>query len=188
MRNWSHRPSAAGRPGMLRDGLNARDIPVASVGHGEACRFVQAPLIAATDRLQVRNIAPSNAARAGQTVAHYPAARVVSNVEELRMSDRSGARRRRHGTNRMCRSPQLRSSAPRRRGAGGRSRRLRRRPRSTGAPRDPVASLKIGPHAWHSSRVAAVATSSGCRDPTRSDERQGALLVDRNRKVHHCAG
>ena len=66
-----------------RAGVNVSDIRVAIVGYGLAGRFFHAPLIAATDGLELSSIVTSSAARAGQAAAEYPNARVVASVEAL---------------------------------------------------------------------------------------------------------
>lgn len=59
------------------------DIRVAIVGYGLAGRVFHAPLIAATDGLEVSWIVTSNAARAGQASAEHPEAQVVPSVGDL---------------------------------------------------------------------------------------------------------
>jgi scyllo-inositol 2-dehydrogenase (NADP+) len=59
------------------------DIRVAIVGYGLAGRVFHAPLIAATDGLEVAIIVTSNSARARQAAAEHPAAQVVQSVEDL---------------------------------------------------------------------------------------------------------
>ncbi len=56
---------------------------VAIVGYGLAGRVFHAPLIAATDGLDVTTIVTSDAARARQAAAEHPEARVVPRVEDL---------------------------------------------------------------------------------------------------------
>ncbi len=56
---------------------------VAIVGYGLAGRFFHAPLIAATDGLDVSSIVTSNATRARQAAAEHPKAQVVPSVEDL---------------------------------------------------------------------------------------------------------
>ena len=56
---------------------------VAIVGYGLAGRFFHAPLIAATDGLEVSSIVTSNATRARQAAAEHPKAQVVPSVEDL---------------------------------------------------------------------------------------------------------
>jgi predicted dehydrogenase len=56
---------------------------VAIVGYGLAGRVFHAPLIAATDGLEVSAIVTSNATRAEQAAAEHPGARVVASVEDL---------------------------------------------------------------------------------------------------------
>jgi len=59
------------------------DMRVAIVGYGLAGRFFHAPLIAATDGLEVSSIVTSNAARTREAATVNPAARVVASVEDL---------------------------------------------------------------------------------------------------------
>ncbi len=59
------------------------DIRVAIVGYGQAGRFFHAPLIAATDGLDVSKIVTSSSARIRQAAAEYPGAQVVASVEDL---------------------------------------------------------------------------------------------------------
>jgi predicted dehydrogenase len=59
------------------------EMRVAIVGYGLAGRVFHAPLIAATDGLEVSAIVTSNAARAKQAAAEHPGARVVPSVEAL---------------------------------------------------------------------------------------------------------
>lgn len=59
---------------------------VAIVGYGLAGRVFHAPLIAATDGLEVSSIVTSNATRAKQAAAEHPRAKVVSSVEDLWVS------------------------------------------------------------------------------------------------------
>jgi predicted dehydrogenase len=56
---------------------------VGIVGYGLAGRVFHAPLIAATDGLEVSAIVTSNATRAEQAAAEHPGARVVPSVEDL---------------------------------------------------------------------------------------------------------
>jgi scyllo-inositol 2-dehydrogenase (NADP+) len=65
-----------------RDSLD-RDLRVAIVGYGLAGRFFHAPLIAATDGLEVSSIVTSSAVRARQAALEHPAAQLVPRVEEL---------------------------------------------------------------------------------------------------------
>jgi len=60
-----------------------RDMRVAIVGYGLAGRFFHAPLIAATDGLEVSSIVTSNAARSGEASVEHPGAQVVASVEDL---------------------------------------------------------------------------------------------------------
>jgi len=59
------------------------DLRVAIVGYGLAGRVFHAPLIAATDGLEVSQIVTSNATRARQAAAEHPAAQVVRSPEDL---------------------------------------------------------------------------------------------------------
>lgn len=56
---------------------------VAIVGYGLAGRVFHAPLIAATDGLQVSTIVTSNGARAQQAAAEHPGAKLLPSVEDL---------------------------------------------------------------------------------------------------------
>jgi scyllo-inositol 2-dehydrogenase (NADP+) len=56
---------------------------VAIVGYGLAGRFFHAPLIAATDGLEITSIVTSNAERSAEASVEYPGARVVASVEDL---------------------------------------------------------------------------------------------------------
>jgi predicted dehydrogenase len=60
-----------------------REIQVTIVGYGLAGRVFHAPLIAATDGLNVSKIVTSNATRARQAAAEHPEAEVVPTVEDL---------------------------------------------------------------------------------------------------------
>jgi scyllo-inositol 2-dehydrogenase (NADP+) len=64
------------------------DLRVAIVGYGLAGRVFHAPLIAATDGLEVSAIVTANATRARQVAAEHPDARVVGSVEDLWASTR----------------------------------------------------------------------------------------------------
>ena len=59
------------------------ELRVAIVGYGLAGRIFHAPLIAATDGLEVSQIVTSNAARARQAAAEHPDARVVPSAEDI---------------------------------------------------------------------------------------------------------
>jgi predicted dehydrogenase len=56
---------------------------VAIVGYGLAGRFFHAPLVAATDGLEVGAVVTSSPHRSEQVLAEHPAARVVPDVDEL---------------------------------------------------------------------------------------------------------
>jgi len=60
-----------------------RDMRVAIVGYGLAGRFFHAPLIAATNGLEVSSIVTSNAARSEEAAVEHPGAQVVASVEDL---------------------------------------------------------------------------------------------------------
>jgi predicted dehydrogenase len=59
------------------------DLRVAIVGYGLAGRVFHAPLIAATDGLEVSQIVTSDATRAGQAAAEHPGAQLVRSFEHL---------------------------------------------------------------------------------------------------------
>ena len=59
------------------------DVRVAIVGYGLAGRVFHAPLIAATDGLDVSIIVTSNEARARQAAVEHPEAEVVPSVDDL---------------------------------------------------------------------------------------------------------
>ena len=59
------------------------DLRVAIVGYGLSGRFFHAPLIAATDGLQVSFVVSSNRQRHGQVATEHPEARVVPDVRDL---------------------------------------------------------------------------------------------------------
>lgn len=59
------------------------DLGVAIIGYGLSGRFFHAPLIAATDGLEVVNVVTSSAPRREQVVAELPGAEPVSDVQEL---------------------------------------------------------------------------------------------------------
>jgi scyllo-inositol 2-dehydrogenase (NADP+) len=59
------------------------DLRVAIVGYGLSGRSFHAPLIAATDGLEVSAVVTSNPGRREQVVAEHPGARVVPQLEEL---------------------------------------------------------------------------------------------------------
>ena len=56
---------------------------VAIVGYGLAGRIFHAPLIAATDGLEVSSVVTSNAARARQAAVDHPEAQVVPRLKDL---------------------------------------------------------------------------------------------------------
>jgi predicted dehydrogenase len=58
-------------------------VRVAIVGYGLSGRFFHAPLIAATDGLEVASVVTSNPGRRAQIAADHPGAEVVPNVQEL---------------------------------------------------------------------------------------------------------
>jgi scyllo-inositol 2-dehydrogenase (NADP+) len=59
------------------------DLRVAIVGYGLAGRVFHAPLIAATDGLEVSAIVTSDAVRARQAAVEHPEARVIAGVDDL---------------------------------------------------------------------------------------------------------
>jgi predicted dehydrogenase len=61
-------------------------VRAAIVGYGLAGRFFHAPLIAATDGLEITSVVTANATRAEQVVADHPGAQVVSSVDDLWMA------------------------------------------------------------------------------------------------------
>jgi scyllo-inositol 2-dehydrogenase (NADP+) len=58
-------------------------VRVAIIGYGLSGRFFHAPLIAATDGLEVAYVVTSNPGRRAQIAAEHPAAEVVPSVQEL---------------------------------------------------------------------------------------------------------
>ena len=60
-----------------------RNLRVAIVGYGLSGRFFHAPLIAATDGLEVASVVTSSTSRRQQVAADHPRANAVSDVEEL---------------------------------------------------------------------------------------------------------
>ena len=56
---------------------------VAIVGYGLAGRFFHAPLIAATQGLEVATVVTSDSARREQVAREHPAARVIASPEQL---------------------------------------------------------------------------------------------------------
>jgi predicted dehydrogenase len=59
------------------------DLRVAIVGYGLSGRFFHAPLITATDGLEVASVVTSSALRRAQVAAEHPRAKSVSDVREL---------------------------------------------------------------------------------------------------------
>jgi scyllo-inositol 2-dehydrogenase (NADP+) len=59
------------------------DLRVAIVGYGLSGRFFHAPLVAATDGLEVVSVVTSNPMRRAQVAAEHPRAKPVSDVQEL---------------------------------------------------------------------------------------------------------
>jgi scyllo-inositol 2-dehydrogenase (NADP+) len=58
-------------------------VRVAIIGYGLSGRFFHAPLIAATDGLELTRVVTSNPARHAQVAAEHPRAKVVASVQEL---------------------------------------------------------------------------------------------------------
>ncbi len=64
-----------------------RDIRVAIIGYGLSGRFFHAPLIAATEGLEVARVVTSNPARRREVAVEHPRAEVVPSVQELWSGD-----------------------------------------------------------------------------------------------------
>ena len=60
-----------------------RDVQVAIIGYGLSGRFFHAPLIAATEGLEVARVVTSSPVRRRQVASEHPRAEVVTGVEEL---------------------------------------------------------------------------------------------------------
>jgi scyllo-inositol 2-dehydrogenase (NADP+) len=60
-----------------------RNVRVAIIGYGLSGRFFHAPLIAATEGMDVARVVTSNPARRAEVVAEHPAAEVVPSVQDL---------------------------------------------------------------------------------------------------------
>ena len=63
--------------------MTVRDVRVAVVGYGVSGRFFHAPLIAASDGLEVASVVTSSPERRRQVAAEHPRAEVVSTAQEL---------------------------------------------------------------------------------------------------------